>query len=63
MDLVDERTELLVVVSERSLVVSRFSYTFRTTRKRVDGDWEIIYPIVSVSVPNYAEETVDCGWP
>jgi hypothetical protein len=40
-----------------------FSYTFRTTRKRVDGEWEIIYPIVNVSVPNYAEEAVDCGWP
>jgi hypothetical protein len=38
------------------------SHTFRATRKMVDGDWEMTYPTVTVEVPGFPEETVDCGW-
>lgn len=40
-----------------------FSHTFKTTRRQLGGDWEVFYPTITVSVPNFAEATVDCGWP
>jgi hypothetical protein len=40
-----------------------FSHTFKTTRKRVGRDWEIVSPVVTVSVPGYPEMEVDCGFP
>jgi hypothetical protein len=39
------------------------SYTFRATRKKVGDDWEMTYPTVTVQVPGFPDETVDCGWP
>lgn len=39
-----------------------FSHTFKTTRKRVEGEWEFIYPVVTVSVPGYPDLDVDCGF-
>lgn len=40
-----------------------FSHTFETTRERVDGQWKVIYPVVTVSVPGYPDMDVDCGFP
>ena len=40
-----------------------FSHNFKGTRKRIDGEWEVIYPVVTVSVPGYPEMDVDCGFP
>jgi hypothetical protein len=37
--------------------------TFKTTRKRLGGDWEVTYPVVTVGAPNYPPTDVDCGWP
>jgi hypothetical protein len=39
------------------------STTFKTTRRRVGGDWEVTYPVVTVSAPNFPQMEVDCGWP
>ena len=41
----------------------QFSHTFKPTRKRVGLNWEITYPVVTVTVPGFAEVTVDCGFP
>ena len=40
-----------------------FSHTFKTTKKRIGGQWEVIYPVVAVSVPGYPDMDVDCGFP
>ncbi len=39
-----------------------FSHTFKTTRKRIGGDWEVTYPAITVSVPGFPDVDVDCGW-
>jgi hypothetical protein len=40
-----------------------FSHNFKTTRRRVGGEWEIVSPAVTVNVPGYPEMDVDCGFP
>ncbi len=53
-------------VKENRTVIGRtntaISHTFRATRKRIGGDWELVYPTVTISVPGFAESDVDCGW-
>jgi hypothetical protein len=41
---------------------TRFSHTFKTTRRLLGGEWEITYPFVTVNAPGYPEMDVDCGW-
>jgi hypothetical protein len=38
------------------------THTFTTTRRRLDGEWEVIYPTVTVTVPGFPTVTADCGW-
>src|SRR5882724_24082 len=42
---------------------TQLSHNFQTTRKRIDEVWEVISPVVTVSVPGYPEMDVDCGFP
>jgi hypothetical protein len=39
------------------------SHKFTTTRRRVDRQWEVTYPVVTVVVPGNPETEIDCGWP
>jgi len=53
-------------VKENGAVIGRtntaFSHTFRATRRRLGGEWELVYPTVTVSVPGFPATDVDCGW-
>jgi hypothetical protein len=53
-------------VKENGAVIGRtntaFSHTFKATRRRLDGEWELVYPAVTVSVPGFPATDVDCGW-
>ena len=42
---------------------AEFTYTFRGTRKLIGiREWEVTFPVVTVSAPNYPRVEVDCGW-
>ena len=40
-----------------------FTHTFRGKRRRVSGDWEVIYPTVAVAIPGYPDTAIDFGFP
>jgi hypothetical protein len=39
-----------------------FTYTFKPTRRRLGGHWEVTPPVVTVTAPGYAPVDVGCGW-
>jgi hypothetical protein len=39
-----------------------FSHTFRPGRRRVGGEWEVVPPVVTVSVAGFPDLTVNCGF-